>query len=111
MPNVIGIDSNISNIKDANKNKLLNNIDNIRFICSKVENIINEFNDIDLIIVDPPRSGLDKVTLANLLRIKPKTFIYTSCNPVTLMRDLNKLNEIYNVEYLTPINNFPKTYH
>ncbi len=109
--NVIGIDSNISNIKDAEKNKLLNNIDNIKFICSKVETKINGFNDIDLIIVDPPRSGLDKITLTNLLRIKPQTLIYTSCDPVTLMRDLNYLNKIYEVKYLIPINNFPRTYH
>ena len=62
-------DSNGSNIRNANKNKELNNVKNIEFICDKVENRISEFKNIDLIIVDPPRAGLDHKT-KEYLKIK-----------------------------------------
>ncbi len=108
---IIGIDNNESNIRDANMNKELNKVKNIRFICDKVENRIDSFNDIDVVIVDPPRAGLDSKTIENLLRISAKAIIYISCDPVTLVRDLDKLNEQYKVESITPYNMFPKTYH
>ena len=108
---VIGVDNNKSNIEDANKNKMLNNCINIEFICSKVENIINTFKDIDLIIVDPPRKGLDEKTKEYLKKINPKTIIYVSCDPMTLSRDLNDLNENYEIKSITPFNMFPRTYH
>ena len=109
--NVIGIDYNLSNIEDANKNKELNNIENISFICDKVENRIDSFKDIDLIIVDPPRSGLDNKTKRYLKEINPETIIYVSCDPATLSRDLNDLIDYYNIKEITPVNMFPRTYH
>lgn len=109
---IIGIDSSKSSIKNANQNKELNNTNNIKFICNKVENVIDSFtNDIDLIIVDPPRAGLDKNTIKNIKRINPKELIYVSCDPTTLARDLNLLDEEYNVEFIKPYNMFPRTYH
>ena len=108
---VIGIDYNESNINDANKNKELNNINNIEFICDKVENRIDTFKNIDLIIVDPPRSGLDTKTKDYLKQINPEKIIYVSCDPVTLSRDLKELNTNYNIESVTPVNMFPRTYH
>ena len=86
---VYGIEVVEDAIKDANKNKELNQKDNIEFILGKTEDHLNKFKDIDLIIVDPPREGLDKITKENLKRINPKTIIYVSCEPSTLMRDLN----------------------
>lgn len=108
---IIGIDYNNSNINDAMKNKELNNLTNINFICDKVENRITEFKDIDVVIVDPPRAGLDPKTKNNLLRIKSHTIIYISCDPITLVRDLKELNCNYNIESITPYNMFPRTYH
>lgn len=108
---VIGIDYNRSNIDDALKNAKLNNVDNIKFICDKVENVIDNYDDIDLVIVDPPRSGLDKKTLDNLVRINSKNIIYVSCDPVTLVRDLKILLKKYNILKITPFNMFPRTYH
>ncbi len=109
--NIIGVDYNESNIEDANKNKDLNKISNIEFICDKVENCIDSFNDMDLIIVDPPRSGLDKKTKKYIETINPETIIYVSCDPVTLARDINDLNSNYKVKEITPVNMFPRTYH
>ncbi len=107
---VIGIDYNESNINDANKNKELNNVNNISFICDKVENKINEFNDIDLVIVDPPRAGLDNKTKNYLKEINPERIIYVSCDPITLARDIKDL-DTYKVNYIKVFNMFPRTYH
>lgn len=108
---IIGIDYNESNIDDANKNKDLNNLNNIKFICDKVENQIDSFKDIDMIIVDPPRKGLDQKTKEYLNIIKAKHLVYISCDPVTFARDLNDLKGNYDIEYIKPFNMFPKTYH
>ena len=107
---VIGVDYNKSNINDAEENKKLNNVNNISFICDKVENKINEFNDIDLVIVDPPRAGLDSKTKEYLKQINSKEIIYVSCDPVTLARDIKDL-DTYKVKYIKVFNMFPRTYH
>lgn len=108
---IIGIDYNKSNINDANKNKELNNLNNICFICDKVENQIDNFKDIDMIIVDPPRKGLDQKTKEYLNTIKAKHLVYISCDLITFSRDINDLLKNYEVEYIKPFNMFPKTYH
>lgn len=108
---IVGIDYNKSNIDDAFKNKDINNINNIEFICDKVENKIGSFKDIDLIIVDPPRSGLDNKTKDYLKRINSERIIYVSCDPATLARDIHDLNDNYECLEITPINMFPRTYH
>jgi 23S rRNA (uracil1939-C5)-methyltransferase len=108
---IIGVDYNKSNIDDANKNKKLNNCSNIEFICDKVENQIDKFNNIDIVIVDPPRAGLDSKTKDYLKKINSKKIIYISCDPVTLMRDINDLSDCYGVKYIKPFNMFPRTYH
>lgn len=107
---IIGVDYSNSNIEDANENKKLNNLKNITFINAKVENVIDTFKDIDMIIVDPPRAGLAQKTIDNIERISPKHLIYVSCDPATLARDLNLLTN-YEVEEVTPFNMFPRTYH
>ena len=109
---VIGVDYSSSNINDANKNKELNNSNNITFINDKVENVIDSFeSNIDLVIVDPPRAGLDPKTIEHLKRINPTTIIYVSCDPSTLARDLKDLSTDYNIKYIQPFNMFPRTYH
>lgn len=108
---VIGIDYNSSNIEDAKKNVELNNLNNIEFICDKVENKIDEFTDIDLVIVDPPRAGLDQKTKEYLKVINSNEIIYVSCDPMTLSRDIKDLSDTYNVKYIKPFNMFPRTYH
>ena len=98
--------------KKANKNKKLNNIKNIKFINDKVENVINDIKDnIDLVIVDPPRSGVDKKAIDVLLDMECKNIIYVSCDPVTLARDIKLLSEKYEVLSVKPFNMFSRTYH
>ena len=108
---IIGVDNNGSNIVDANKNKELNHVENISFICDKVENKIDSFTDIDMIIVDPPRSGLDTKTKEYLTKINPETIVYVSCDPVTLARDLGELNNNYEIKSVEPFNMFPRSSH
>ena len=110
---VIGIEVVKDAVRDANNNIELNNIKNVSFICDKVENKIDELKNkkIDNIIMDPPRSGSDKKSLNSILEIEPKQIIYISCNPVTLARDYNTLNEKYNIKEVTLFDMFPNTYH
>ena len=109
---VLGIDCSESSILDANENKILNNADNTEFICSKVEDQIDKITgNYDLIVVDPPRAGLDNKTKEYLVKINPTYIIYISCDPATLARDLKELKETYKIKRIKPYNMFPKTYH
>ena len=63
-----------------------------------------------MIIVDPPRLGLDQKTIENIKRLSPSNIVYVSCDPATLARDINLLKE-YEVVEVTPFNMFPRTYH
>ncbi|MEI0531478.1 class I SAM-dependent RNA methyltransferase [Brachyspira pilosicoli] len=67
--------------------------------------------NIDALFVDPPRDGLDKKVIENIIRIKPKKIIYISCNPMTFARDVNLLKEYYQLIDLNIIDMFPDTYH
>lgn len=108
---VVGIEIIEDAVVAAKRNADINNIENIKFICGRVEDYIDRFNNIDLIIVDPPRSGLDKKTINNIKRINPKEIIYVSCDPMTLVRDLKELEEDYLIKEITPVDMFPNTHH
>ena len=109
--NVFGIEINRSAINDANFNKKINNVNNINFLCSDVGLVKKKFKNIDLVVIDPPRSGLSKSALDNVLDIMPQKIIYVSCNPITLARDLNVLKDYYMVKKIRPVDMFPNTYH
>ena len=110
--NVLGIELNKEAIKDAQINKKLNNIKNIDFISGDVGTILSRNNfKADIVIVDPPRAGLDSNSINNIIKINPNKIIYVSCDPVTLARDLNNLKEYYDVLEITPFDMFGNTYH
>ena len=108
---VIGIEINEEAVKDAERNKELNGVNNIEFVCRDANKIITDYSDVDLIIVDPPRSGLIGKSIQNIIKVFPKKLIYVSCDPATLARDLNILKEYYSVEEVTLVDMFPNTYH
>ena len=108
---VVGVEKEHSSIVSANLCKEENYIQNITFIEGKVEDKIDDFQDIDSIIVDPPRSGLDKHTIDTILNLKPETITYISCDPATLARDLKRLLEKYDLLEIHPVDMFPNTYH
>ena len=108
---IIGIEINKNAINDAIYNKEINNINNIEFICDDVSKIKSNYKDIDLVVLDPPRSGLSLEAISNVLSINPKKIIYVSCEPITLARDLNIIKEHYDIKELTVLDMFPNTYH
>lgn len=110
---VIGIEVVKDAINDAKDNLILNNVNNVEFICDKVENKIDAVKklDVDVIVMDPPRSGSDRKTLKSILDIEPKKIIYVSCNPVTLARDYNILKEKYELKEISAFDMFPQTIH
>lgn len=87
-------------------------LDNIRFVARPAERAMGELPDLDLVIVDPPRSGLDEKLLRALIERGPRGFIYVSCEPSTLARDLAILTEGgYIVHSVEAFDFFPQTYH
>lgn len=109
---VIGYEINKYAVKDAIINAKTNLVDNIEFVCGSSELSFKNITDnIDTIIVDPPRSGLNESTIKGIISVKPCKVIYVSCDPVTLARDLKMLDEFYEVMEITPVDMFPNTKH
>ena len=113
---VYGVEIVEQAIDDAKKNAKWNEIKNIEFIAGDTEKVLTDLIQNkkiypDVVIVDPPRSGLDNITINNILQIKPRKVIYISCNPATLTRDLSLLEEKYNINMIQPVDMFPWTRH
>ena len=111
--NVIGFELVESAIKDANKNVKNNNINNCKFVVGDLKDRIKEYLYIipNVIILDPPRSGLHPEVLKILGDINVQDIIYVSCNPQTQARDIEKLMGNYNIVEIQPIDMFPHTMH
>lgn len=112
---VYGIEIEKEAVEMANRNIQENNISNAEYIAGSVEDKIVEFEQRkikpDVIVVDPPRKGLDEKSIEYLLKFKPKKIGYVSCNPATLARDLKCLEEAYHIQKITPVDMFPYTSH
>lgn len=113
---VYGIEIVPQAIEDAKENAKINNIKNAEFIVGDVEiafdELINKKHIIPTaIIVDPPRKGLDNKTIENILKIKPEKLVYISCNPATMVRDLAKMEDAYEIKKVQPVDMFPFTKH
>lgn len=113
---VYGIEIVEEAVKMAKENAKINNIQNLEFIAGDVkivlDDLIGKKNIIpDIVVVDPPRKGLDNKSIENILNIKPKRIIYISCNPATLIRDLSKLEDFYTINSIKPVDMFPFTSH
>ena len=111
---VYGIEIVPQAIEDAKENAKINDVKNIEFICGDVEVAFDELINKEkivpsAIIVDPPRKGLDNKTVENIAKIQPKKLVYISCNPATMVRDLAKLEGIYNIKTIQPVDMFPWT--
>ncbi|PUU92615.1 MAG: 23S rRNA (uracil1939-C5)-methyltransferase [Halanaerobium sp.] len=111
---VYAVESLKAAVKDARANAELNNINNVDFELGLVEDKLPEIierDQIDSIIFDPPRKGLDEKTIQLLLANEIKKIIYISCNPATQARDLKSLKEKYRLLEIQPVDLFPQTYH
>jgi len=113
---VVGIESFPPAVDDARKNALLNGITNAEFFTGPAEDIfpglLAQGYSSDVVIVDPPRKGCDEKLLSTIAAANPRRFIYVSCNPSTLARDLRYLKEKgYSASEVQPIDMFPHTAH
>ncbi len=109
---VIGIEKESSSIESAKENQRLNHLSNIEFIEGKVEEKIDMIQGkIDLIIVDPSRSGLNRHAISSIKAIQPKDILYVSCDPMTLARDINLLSDSYELKKIDLVDMFMNTYH
>lgn len=109
---VIGVEIVEDAIKDARQNLIVNGISNVDFICGDATKVISKIKEkIDIIFVDPPRSGIDRKAIAIIKKIMPRKMVYISCNPVTMARDLSYLNDLYDINNVIPFDMFPNTAH
>lgn len=105
-------------VRDAEENAKLNNIANVHFIQADLYKTFLpevESNNIpkpDVIIIDPPRGGMHKNTVDDVLQLNPEKIVYVSCNPATQARDIKLLTEEkYKLIKTRPVDMFPHTYH
>ena len=99
-------------ILNAITNSKINKRNNIYYMLGDVSKNITKIKDnINTIIVDPPRAGLDNITKDTIINFHPNKIIYVSCDPMTLARDLKELSEFYNITKIKALDMFPYTEH
>ena len=109
---VIGFEMVESAVSDAKKNCRTNQISNCEFIAGDIRESLKTASEIpDVMIIDPPRVGMHKDVVAQVLAIGPEKIIYVSCNPATLARDAAMMKESYTVKEVQPVDMFPHTFH
>lgn len=113
---VIGIESVPEAIADAKENAKNNNIENVDFFVGDMKNVFNEdfinaHGSPDVIITDPPRDGMHKDVVHQILTIAPKKVVYVSCNSATQARDLALMKDHYAVTKIQAVDMFPQTHH
>ena len=113
---VIGIEYVPEAIEDAKINSQINGIANTEFFAGDMKDILNrDFIEVhgkpDVIITDPPRAGMHQDVIDTILFADPQRIVYVSCNPATQARDLQLLNDRYEVKRIQPVDMFPHTQH
>jgi 23S rRNA (uracil1939-C5)-methyltransferase len=113
---VVGIEEIPEAIDDAIENAKMNGIDNASFHVGDVKALLDtEFiknhGKADIVITDPPRVGMHEDVVNALCEAKVDRIVYVSCNPATQARDLKMLSEVYDVEFVQPVDMFPQTNH
>ncbi len=113
---VVGIEYVPEAIEDAKVNSELNSIDNTTFYAGDMKAVLSDGfvqknSRPDVIILDPPRAGVDEPVIDVILRAAPERIVYVSCNPATQARDLALMDGMYRVEAVQPVDMFPHTHH
>ena len=113
---VVGIEEIPAAIEDAKINAALNQIENVRFYAGDGKNILTdefaqEHGMPDVLVTDPPRAGMHPKVVQMLLKLGAPRLVYVSCNPGTQARDLQLLDEKYQVLRMRPVDMFPHTAH
>ncbi|AXT59110.1 23S rRNA (uracil(1939)-C(5))-methyltransferase RlmD [Aquimarina sp. AD10] len=113
---VIGVEAVPEAIENAKENAKNNHISNVEFYVGDMKKVftkdfITQHGQPEVVITDPPRDGMHKDVVAQLLNISPNKIVYVSCNSATQARDLALLDETYKVTKVQPVDMFPQTYH
>jgi 23S rRNA (uracil1939-C5)-methyltransferase len=113
---VVGIESVPDAISAAKENAQLNNIQNVDFYVGDMKQVFNsnfiaKHGQPDIIITDPPRDGMHKDVVQQILNISPKKVVYVSCNSATQARDLALMKDQYKITKVQPVDMFPQTFH
>jgi len=113
---VIGVEAVPEAIEAAKENAQLNGIDNVEFYVGDMKKIftssfIETHGRPDVVITDPPRDGMHKDVVHQLLELGAPKIVYVSCNSATQARDLALMDEIYEVTRVQPVDMFPQTHH
>ncbi len=113
---VVGVEAVPEAIEDAKANAKRNNIDNVEFFVGDMKKVfttefITTHGKPEVVITDPPRDGMHKDVVAQLLNISPNKIVYVSCNSATQARDLSLLDSMYKVTKVQPVDMFPQTHH
>jgi 23S rRNA (uracil1939-C5)-methyltransferase len=113
---VVGIESVPQAIEDAIENAEANGISNCAFVVGDMKDELNdEFTSKhgkpDVIVTDPPRAGMHKDVVEQILKLRAPKVVYVSCNPATQARDLDLLRDVYAIERVQPVDMFPHTHH
>lgn len=111
--NILGVDNVKEAIKDARDNAKINKVYNSEFISDDAEKFLSKNKSkFDVIIVDPPRTGLNKNIIESICKSLPKKVVYVSCNPSTFARDIKHFEEFgWQLKKVQPIDMFPQTHH
>jgi 23S rRNA (uracil1939-C5)-methyltransferase len=113
---VIGVEAVPEAIIDAKANAERNTITNCSFFVGDMKNVFNDefiatHGHPDVIITDPPRDGMHKDVVEQILKIAPNRVVYVSCNSATQARDLALMDDKYTVTRVRPVDMFPQTHH
>ena len=113
---VIGIESVPEAIIDAKSNAKHNNIDNVEFYVGDMKNVFTPsfialHGKADVLITDPPRDGMHKDVVEEILKMAPEKIVYVSCNSATQARDLGLMKEKYDLTKTQAVDMFPQTHH
>jgi 23S rRNA (uracil1939-C5)-methyltransferase len=109
---IVGMEISENAVSDARLNCRLNNISNCSFIHGDIKDTISSLTfEPDVLIIDPPRTGMHKDVIGQIINMGIKKIVYVSCNPATMARDLGILAGKYEVSEIQPVDMFPHTYH
>ena len=113
---VIGVEIIPAAIVDAKENAIRNGIENAEFFCADASQAAKKFAEEgirpDVIVVDPPRKGIDQQVVDAMVTMAPRRIVYVSCDPATLARDLRRLEEQgYKTTEAEALDMFPRCHH
>jgi 23S rRNA (uracil1939-C5)-methyltransferase len=113
---VVGIEYIEDAVKDARINSEWNKIENTVFYAGDMAKVLTpdfvlQNGNPDVIITDPPRSGMHEKVIEQIIKTRPTRIVYVSCNPATQARDLALMKDFYRIVKLQPVDMFPHTHH